>query len=502
MKTKRLILLIGISFFSTVNAQENSLLWEIKGNGLSQSSYLYGTFHSKDARAHQFTDSTLVKLDNSDVVILEYIEDLSAGGMEMLKHVMMEDKKLEDLLSHKDFELVKKTALEKMGIAGMFFNNMKPLFTSVLMVEVSARNEMPLTVDNFIKQKAEKAEKTLVGLETFEEAMASMDQISLQKQAEMLLEFVKNYEEQTLIGDSIIKLYGRQEIMKMHDFYTSLEDIPLSFDKELVIERNKKFVNGLIPHLKDNAVFCAVGALHLPGETGLINSLRSKGYTVSPVFGEYNSTRLEIGRTGEWDYYSNDSLNFIMSFPGAPFYKDITLSNKEVSKSINLVNYSLVDSINGLKYSIKSGFLKDVEWTKDEVVESLMKEGGLTKLTEKEELYFEENTVIVDFYVSAGVNKKSHVVIKDNILYIISVEGSKQKIDSDLSYYFFGGTSFMSVTEFENIQNNQDNFTIDLLGSITDENSDSLVDYQIYVLQDLDTVYTEQVNQSKFGISG
>jgi hypothetical protein len=107
----------------------------------------------------------------------------------------------------------------------------------------------------------------------------------------------------------------------------------------------------------------------------------------------------------------------------------------------------------------------------------------------------------MECYVSAGVNRKFHDVIKDNILYIISVEGSKQKIDSDLPYYFFGGTSLMSATAFNDILSNEANFVLDLSGSITDEHSDSLVGYQIYVLQDLDTVYTEQVNQSKFGIS-
>jgi uncharacterized protein YbaP (TraB family) len=34
---------------------------------------------------------------------------------------------------------------------------------------------------------------------------------------------------------------------------------------------------------KKQSVFCAVGAAHLPGETGVIELLRKKGYTVEPV---------------------------------------------------------------------------------------------------------------------------------------------------------------------------------------------------------------------------
>lgn len=35
--------------------------------------------------------------------------------------------------------------------------------------------------------------------------------------------------------------------------------------------------------MKDQSLFVAVGALHLVGKTGLVQQLREKGYTVTPV---------------------------------------------------------------------------------------------------------------------------------------------------------------------------------------------------------------------------
>jgi uncharacterized protein YbaP (TraB family) len=36
-----------------------------------------------------------------------------------------------------------------------------------------------------------------------------------------------------------------------------------------------------LPFLEEGGAFIAVGALHLPGEAGLVELLRAKGYTVT-----------------------------------------------------------------------------------------------------------------------------------------------------------------------------------------------------------------------------
>jgi uncharacterized protein len=40
----------------------------------------------------------------------------------------------------------------------------------------------------------------------------------------------------------------------------------------------------IAPLLKGGGAFIAVGALHLPGKTGLIERLRAEGYTVTKVW--------------------------------------------------------------------------------------------------------------------------------------------------------------------------------------------------------------------------
>ena len=47
--------------------------------------------------------------------------------------------------------------------------------------------------------------------------------------------------------------------------------------------RNLRMVARSLPILRDGGAFVAVGALHLPGDTGFVSLLRDKGYTVTPA---------------------------------------------------------------------------------------------------------------------------------------------------------------------------------------------------------------------------
>src|SRR5690606_9958086 len=54
-----------------VAQEENSLLWEISGNGLKESSYLYGTMHVSQKIAFRLDDGFYEALDKSEMVALE-----------------------------------------------------------------------------------------------------------------------------------------------------------------------------------------------------------------------------------------------------------------------------------------------------------------------------------------------------------------------------------------------------------------------------------------------
>ena len=55
------------------------------------------------------------------------------------------------------------------------------------------------------------------------------------------------------------------------------------FLKSIMSERNRTMDERAQKYLKEGGLMIAVGALHLPGEDGLVNLLRKRGYTVTAV---------------------------------------------------------------------------------------------------------------------------------------------------------------------------------------------------------------------------
>jgi uncharacterized protein YbaP (TraB family) len=51
----------------------------------------------------------------------------------------------------------------------------------------------------------------------------------------------------------------------------------------MIYNRNKAWSEKLPAIMKTAPTFIAVGALHLPGDKGLLNLLKKQGYTVEPV---------------------------------------------------------------------------------------------------------------------------------------------------------------------------------------------------------------------------
>jgi uncharacterized protein len=53
---------------------------------------------------------------------------------------------------------------------------------------------------------------------------------------------------------------------------------------ELLDQRNHRMVTRLHTLLQQGKLFIAIGALHLPGENGVLHLLEQQGYKVTPVY--------------------------------------------------------------------------------------------------------------------------------------------------------------------------------------------------------------------------
>lgn len=274
--------------FLSAPACSQSLLWEVSGNGLKQPSYLFGTYHIlKDS----YLDKNLnIKsaYEKSEGVVVETVVDSSAMLSVMMRGMML-DNSLQKLISEADYKLVADEFQRATGYNIALFNQMKPVVTATMLslAEVEKEGDTLSTftgqpIDLFLASDGKRRGKSVTPLETMEEQMTFLyDHDPVQKQADQLVQMVKEKDKTKRSAQSLTQLYLKQDLAGMYklsqEYSNSFGDVAY-----LVDERNQTWMKRLPGLIATRPTFVAVGALHLPGPNGLIELLRKAGYTVKP----------------------------------------------------------------------------------------------------------------------------------------------------------------------------------------------------------------------------
>lgn len=275
-------------------ADSCSLLWSISGNGLRDTSYLFGTMHSSDDRLRRWDDNWQKAFESCGIIAGE--TDLAHGSLDMLSmlQTLMIDTTIEKVLPPSKVETIRNYIAQRLGpeMASVMMK-MQPFFLMVLLMELPEDlTEVGEVMDIYLQGLASQKGKQVVGLETSAEQLEVIKGVPILYQAEMLYEFVSlsskglHLDVMALSDSLIIQTYLNQ---CLNDFVVLSKEI--EFDEQLMDQllprRNLRFVNRLGPLMTQMSVFCAVGALHLPGNDGMIALLRSQGFKVFPVRFEF-----------------------------------------------------------------------------------------------------------------------------------------------------------------------------------------------------------------------
>jgi hypothetical protein len=126
------------------------------------------------------------------------------------------------------------------------------------------------------------------GLETMEEQIGVFNSMSLEDQVVMLRDAVKDTHITQAALDELTRAYLQRELnalARLSEQYKGSN--PRAHDelmRRLLTERNHNMAKRMPERLKEGNAFIAVGALHLPGEDGLLQLLSKAGYRVTRVY--------------------------------------------------------------------------------------------------------------------------------------------------------------------------------------------------------------------------
>lgn len=277
---------IALSSKAQLKKNENSLLWEISGNGLPKASYLFGTYHyaGKD-----FIDTMKVlnaKLNQADIIVGEIIID-STLTKKLVPFMIMMDNSLDKLLSPKEYQDVADYLKKISGHELKTYNIMKPITVQMTILQFNApKSNISATnpaLDQYIQDYGKLNHKIVVGLETDEDQANLLFGSSLERQKELLLKSIGDEKKSKKESQKLYDDYIAQDLISLEKTFKKLQDYTQQEAEALLKTRNEKWMAQLPDLLQNGSLFIAVGAGHLVGQDGLINALRNKGFTVNPL---------------------------------------------------------------------------------------------------------------------------------------------------------------------------------------------------------------------------
>ena len=260
------------------------LLWKIESPD-KRSSYLFGTIHSEDKRVTALPEPVIKAFDVSDRFTMEAIID-GEGLVHMAKAMYFSDgRTLEQVIGRKLYDESIK-ALTARGLPTLSVEKQKPWAVMMALSMPPAKTGEYL--DLILQERATRQNKPVSGLETLPEQVAVFDELPLADQIALLKEALQEQDRFETDVEEMIKAYLARDLAALADagekhkprddrLYRSVMD-------RLLTQRNTRMVTRLGPILKDGGAFIAVGAAHLPGESGLLNLLAEAGYRVTPVY--------------------------------------------------------------------------------------------------------------------------------------------------------------------------------------------------------------------------
>nr|CAD6432074.1 polysaccharide biosynthesis protein GumN [Rhizobium sp. Q54] len=273
------------------------LFWKIEKNGLPPS-YLLGTMHVTDPRVLKMPPGAAEAHAAARTIVIEsdeILDEKKAMAAILAKPdltMFTDGRSIEALLPAADLADLE-DGLRKRGLVLSAVSRMKPWmlagFVASSACETARKSDGAVFLDKKLALDAIAAGKPVEGLETLEEQLAAMAEMPIDFHLQALVETVRLGDRMDDVVETVTKLYLSEETGLTIPALKALtptstdedESAYAAFESAVISNRNHRMAERAAPLLADGSVFLAVGALHLPGEDGLVELLRQQGFTVT-----------------------------------------------------------------------------------------------------------------------------------------------------------------------------------------------------------------------------
>ena len=279
------LLTLAVSGFTRAGDFSRGLLWEVSGKG-PQASYVLGTIHSDDSRVTTIPVQIQTALYKARSFSAELDLDLGAMITAQAQMMLPPDKDLQTIVGQQRYNKAVQYMMDY-GMPELVVSRMKPW-------AVAAQLMLPkpttgVFLDLKLYQEAQSRGIKTYGLETVDEQMSVFESMSNSQQIAMLDQSIREYKNMPAMISQLTQLYLNRDLAGMQRFSDeqmrkSDRTIADMMEKTLINDRNARMVQRMETRFHEGAAFIAIGALHLPGDKGVLQLLENRGYKLRALY--------------------------------------------------------------------------------------------------------------------------------------------------------------------------------------------------------------------------
>lgn len=288
---KRLVLAI-LSILLCILMLRADLFWRVEGPGIKSPSYIFGTHHVAPVALLDSIDGFDEALASVDAVYgeLDMARMMTPAAQQQMMGAAMapQDSLLTMVLTPAQVDSLDVILKKYLGpmVSAQAFAAMKPAMVQTVLTMTMNQKFFPgfnaaEQLDAMIQQRARQAGKTVGGLETLDDQCVALFGAPITRQAKDLMEVVADDDKASESAHRLADAYLSGDLDAM--FAMINEEMDDETALRMIYNRNDNWVGIIAGRMTSTPTMYVVGAGHLPGQRGLIEQLRAKGFTVNPV---------------------------------------------------------------------------------------------------------------------------------------------------------------------------------------------------------------------------
>lgn len=278
------LLFFCMDLFAGSLSEYPSRFWMIEKNG--KTNYLLGTMHVPD-KSISVLPPYIHRIVTSLAHLTLEVKLSSAARTEAVSVFNLSNgESLQSMIGDRDFRRLV-SIFKPYGIRASKIRELKP-WAAAIMISQPPHSKEPI-LDFELQKQFSYRSKPVYQLETAQEQLQIFDHLDLDTQVSFLRYSIAQQPRFASDLEKMKRAYLLGDLSKLQEIaieQQAIEERSIleSLMRKIIEDRNYTMVARMQSQLGLGNGLIAVGALHLPGDEGIINLLREKGYYVNPIF--------------------------------------------------------------------------------------------------------------------------------------------------------------------------------------------------------------------------